>query len=389
MPVLAATEPGLFGREDAATPAVKAWVRVLPLRSPASSAGKTAQLDLLLVDCDSAATEPGLFGREDGPTWTRPWTPPARPLRSPASSAGKTPQGSGGRHSADRAATEPGLFGREDLAERASSEMRTMEPLRSPASSAGKTGVSDAEADLTKARRYGARPLRPGRHRQLPPQRVGEDQPLRSPASSAGKTPGRRRQPGRVHRAATEPGLFGREDFVADLSAEAQAGWPLRSPASSAGKTVEAGRGQRAVMKMPLRSPASSAGKTHSVHCDPDGAERAATEPGLFGREDRGGGRRGLRCSWEPLRSPASSAGKTPPPAPRPRQRRGRRYGARPLRPGRPRRTRTGPRCILRPLRSPASSAGKTAQRIDTVDTPPPAATEPGLFGREDGSIKS
>jgi len=109
-----------------------------PLRSPASSAGKTAAPPVRAARVGCAATEPGLFGREDPaviPQMRSCCTGRygARPLRPGRHLVGGLSTGA-----LPVAATEPGLFGREDA-----------RPARCPR----RWGRC----------RYGARPLRPGR----------------------------------------------------------------------------------------------------------------------------------------------------------------------------------------------------------------------------------
>ena len=282
-----ATEPGLDGREDPHRRRVYVSVETRPLRSPASTAGKTGLRCGVPYCCYHFPL------RSPASTAGKTGSPPpipslfGRPLRSPASTAGKTGDArtrGGVRHGP---ATEPGLDGREDI-DRAEALAASAAPLRSPASTAGKT----------------ARTCRPAGRRECP---------LRSPASTAGKTcavpvrdacavtaryGARPRRPGRrvdqVELAArvapaTEPGLDGREDHGQAAGWRSPCSSPLRSPASTAGKTSP----RRSVVSSsgcPLRSPASTAGKTRPVivHGGNHGLD-PATEPGLDGREDRPG----------------------------------------------------------------------------------------------------
>ena len=133
----AAMEPGLVGREDA-----ELGTRMVeytgPLRSPASSAGKTLGIEHDVAAGVLAAMEPGLVGREDVGLDRLHDDALAGAAMEPGLVGREDDEQGLGRAVEGGAAMEPGLVGREDAA----------------ASSA---------ATATPPCRYGARPRRPGR----------------------------------------------------------------------------------------------------------------------------------------------------------------------------------------------------------------------------------
>ncbi len=206
--------------------------------------------------------------------------------------------------------------------------------------------------------------------------------PQWSPASGAGKTIGLGGRVGLDGAAAMEPGLGGREDATPRPPGMRRT--PCRNGARPRGPGRLDGHVQRrGQLGEPQWSPASGAGKT-------------VLDTPLLDR---------LR---EPQWSPASGAGKTARLRHRRRRRPGRRNGARPRGPGRPRTaasrfdgtdtpqwspasgagktwsSTSSSSPYIRPQWSPASGAGKTGGREDVVHPVAVAAMEPGLGGRED-----
>ena len=352
-PRRAATEPGHEGREDVDDVRVPRPRGDVPLRSPATKAGKTAAAGggrerRRAGRYGARPRRPGrLAFRSVGVAAVWPLRSPATktgktrassavprcwvtPLRSPATKAGKTAAPGSGRGRAIMAATEPGHEGREDgvVDRRAGAE-------RVAATEPGHEGREDGGKPAGPRRgrcRYGARPRRPGRPRPRGRAASERREAATEPGHEGREDPDASRQVDVCLRAATEPGHEGREDRRRSV------GPGTTQSCRYGARPRRPGRPGRVCAGDPRRCRAATEpgheGREDMASIGPDSADLrpAATEPGHEGREDQqlAGTSSGPAAATEP-----GHEGREDATARAHVQCGGRRYGARPRRPGR------------------------------------------------------